>query len=184
MSQYKVLKDFPSSDGGYLHEVGTIYKPTQSKTRTENLLKFGFIEEIPEQPKTVWDLEEGDKFWFYTPTDKAVYASLSKWYSTYKPEREIGDVFLTKEEADIELARRKAKQILLQDTKGFKPKPKDKNQVKYGVFYVQALNEIEVGFRAGTLENRIYFATKADAEASIKTHEKEWKIFLGVEGDE
>ena len=27
----------------------------------------------------------------------------------------------------------------------------------------------------------IFFATKGDAEESIKKHEKEWKIYLGVE---
>lgn len=184
MKQYKVLKDFPSSNGGYIHEEGTTYKPTRSKTRTENLLKFGFIEEIPEQPNTVWDLEDGDRFWFINTTDEVAYVSWSKWHSIYKPEREIGDIFFTKEEADIELARCKAKQILLRDTKGFKPNWSDK-EWKWEVYYNYNCRELHIGAYCSSFShNDLWFATREDARSSIKTHEKEWKIFLGVEGDE
>lgn len=181
MKQYKVLKDFPSSDGGYIHELGTTYKPTQSETRTENLLKFGFIEEIPEQPKTVWDLERGDNFWFINADDKSAYVSRSKWHSTYEPEREIGDVFLTKEEAEKELARRKAKVILERDTKGFKPDWSN-GATKWGVYYDYVHHELnDYHYSYKSLHRDLWFATKEDAEESIKNHEKEWLCYLNIE---
>lgn len=61
MKKYKVLKAFPSSDAGYHHLKGATYIPTKSQTRTKNLLELGYIEETPQQSKTVWDLKEGDE---------------------------------------------------------------------------------------------------------------------------
>lgn len=97
---------------------------------------------------------------------------------------ESGSAFWTEEEAEKELARRKAYVILEEDIKGFKPDWKNYNEEKHFVCYDYDLDKF--GFclsyhRKGG--NKLYFATEEDAKASVKAHEKEWKTWLGVEDE-
>lgn len=201
MKRYKLLKDLPTFKAGdeFRLEKSGLWKDKGERIpiiayAATTLEKFpniieDWFEEIPEQPKTVWDLEKGDKCWFIASDDKTAYISYFRWDSTYRPEREIGDIFLTEKEAERELARRKAKQILLRDTKGFKPDWTDDSQDRFCVsFYLFCgsrtkghLGHLQVGNAKYSITREIYFATQADAEASINAHEKEWKIYLGVE---
>ncbi len=195
MKRYKLLKDLPTleagNDGFYLdsdgnlmnetNQVGHTIIPAPVLARNPHILTEWF-EEIPEQPKTAWDLKEGDTY--YALLDYGAIVQ-SKWVNTekYNQEcrRELGNVFLTYKEAKKERARRKAKVILERDTKGFKPDPSlDYSESYFCVYYDYNSRRL----RVGCLDNNfggISFGTYTDAKASIKTHEKEWKIYLGVE---
>lgn len=180
MKIYKVLKEFPSSDGGYNHKKDSKYKPTQSNHRTNNLLRLGYIEEIPKQPKTVWDLKEDESCWAICWG--TVYERVWSEEEDYAHMRAIGDIFLTKLEAEKELARRKAKQILLRDTKVFRINPyKD----WYLVYYNYHNKKLHISQRSGTNNyGALAFATEEDAKASIKKHQEEWRTYLGVNDEE
>ena len=95
--------------------------------------------------------------------------------------KQIGNYFETREEAEKELARRKAYVILKEDTKGFKPDWKNENEKKYYVVYDYGsdkfVSEWREVYNGG---EKLYFATQEDAEASVKAHEKDWKTWLGV----
>ena len=95
--------------------------------------------------------------------------------------KSLGNYFKTKEEAEKHLEWLKARAILIQDTKGFKPDWYDLSQIKYRVEY--GYEHCEFGVWPNTIFKycEIYFATKEDSENSIKKHEKEWKIYLGIE---
>lgn len=183
MKAYKVLKEFPSSDGGCIHKEGSRYKPTKSASRTANLERLGYIEEIPEQPKTVWDLKEGDNYYFIDTIGNTggCFSAREEDLKYMRRYREVGNCFLTLKEAENELARRKAKQILLRDTKGFKPDWFDNDQGKYGIAYNAVGDRLIIQVEYGYCFAEIYFATKEDAKASIKTHSDAWKAYLGVE---
>ncbi len=193
MKWYKLLKDLPMFDAGeeefYLDPDGnlmhcapgrgeTIY-PAPTLARHPEILQDWF-EEIPEQPKTVWDLKKGDMM---AVIDEDFEAFEREWDDDASDHyiRSMGDVFLTKEDAEKELARRKAKQILLRDTKGFKHL---NGGLHYGcgVYYdCSARKLMAFGSSDGFARPDLWFETMADAEASIKDHEKEWKIYFGVE---
>lgn len=142
-----------------------------------------WFEEIPEQPKTVWDLKEGDEYYAIS-FDGCITHEYINHSSIDYHERVIGigKCFLTKEEAEKELARRKAKVILERDTKGFQPDWDNNNEPKYEVYY-NYNNEClyTCCYEYCCAHQDLWFATAEDAEASIKAHEKEWKIYLGVE---
>lgn len=185
MTKYKVLKSFPSSDGGYHHLAGEIYKPTKSASRTANLERLGYIEEIPKQPKTVWDLKEGDKYYCILDYGGIVEPRwVEKEQYNQECRREAGNIFLTYAEAEKELARHKAKQILLRDTKGFTPDWSDPNQPKFTVSMCHT--DMVLSIVCWHIYNYgvIYFASREDARTSIKIHEKEWKVYLGVEDED
>lgn len=138
-----------------------------------------WFEEVPEQPKTVWDLKEGDICYYLT----AMGIIQETTFNDLAPRDclTVGSLFLTKEEVEKELARRKAKQILLRDTKGFKPDWKNPKQYKWSVYYNYQFHDLISDYDWDTQYGTIYFATEADADASIKAHPQEWKTYLGVE---
>lgn len=190
MKRYKLKRDLPT------HKAGCIFALTDNALvslnpedrlcsiyHTPDLEAYpniltDWFEEIPEEPKTVWDLKTYDIF--YVIEDGRVADGI--WNcSDYTRNRDAGDVFLTREEAEKELARRKAKQILLRDTKGFKPNWKEYD---YGVavFWDVVHNKLVYNW-AEYNDGTIRFRTDEDAEASIAAHEKEWKIYLEVEDE-
>lgn len=65
-------------------------------------------------PKTVWDLAEGDKH-YWTGYDGGVEGGDSIWTNSYsdKNAREIGNVFLTKKETEQDIERRKVETLLI-----------------------------------------------------------------------
>lgn len=93
---------------------------------------------------------------------------------------EAGNAFWTEEDAERELARRKAYVVLKGDTKGFKPDWED-GQEKYYVFWETSYQCLRTSCFFRGYAGEILFATKEDAVTSIKAHEKEWKIWLGTE---
>lgn len=180
MKTYKVLKSFPSSDGGYDHLEGSIYKPTKSVGRTKKLVELGYIEENPDQPKSVWDLKDGERYFYINWRGDVERTS---WDGTPGDEevREWGNCFITEEVARQEVDRCKAKVILLQDTKGFEPDWKDREQAKWCVVYDYELGDFEVDCFDGRIDfGVIYFATEKDAYLSIRDHREEWLKYLGV----
>ena len=67
---------------------------------------------VKPKPKTVWDLEYGDKYYCL---DNAGNINYIDWHeNAYNLfQRECGNVFLTKEEAEFELERKKCESIML-----------------------------------------------------------------------
>ncbi len=134
--------------------------------------------EVVEEPKTVWDLRIGDAYYIPDWDDQVGFDT---WLDRPKDlmRRTMGNVFLTKQEAEKELARRKARQVLLRDTKGFKPSIG--NYFHY-VYYNYGSRELRMAYHTGTnLYDQLAFATEEDVRASINAHPQEWKTYLGVE---
>lgn len=196
MKRYKLKKDLPTFRAGdefWLGKYDNLYSDQHDENghyilayRHETLKKFpniltDWFEEIPERPKTMWDLKDGDKWWYIQPEFNESIIYSTHFLTGNDAYRNLGLAFLTKEEAEKELARRKARAILERDTKGFKPDWKECN-FGYSVSY-EVMNKnphFEVLW-AEWVDETIRFATEEDAQASIKAHEKEWKIYLGVE---
>lgn len=147
--------------------------------RFPDILKSGeWFEEIPEKPKMVGDLKEGDECWIICSEGSRKI----RWnFVNYGAARDLGDIVLTQKEAEKELARRRARVILERDTKGFKPDWEDCN-FGYSILYDVMLPSPKlVSSWAECVDGTIRFANEKDAQESIKKHEKEWKIYLGVE---
>lgn len=95
--------------------------------------------------------------------------------------KSIGNCFATRREAKQYRKWLKARATLLEDTNGFKPDWNDEDEWKYYVYYNHKDSTFWVSSMSYLNDGKIYFETKEDAENSIKSHEKEWKIYLGVE---
>lgn len=198
MKRYKLKRDLPTFKAGQLcwlgidgqlltqNEENKVIMMYSASTMAQfpNIL-IDWFEEIPEKLKTVWDLEEGDECWML---DAHLEPLKIEWRGTpYDIRlRKLGKIYLTKEELEKQTAREEAKQILLCDTKGFKPDWSKTGAFNeewvYTVYYNhRTLILCSNGYAVNQFSCDIWFENEEDAEASIKAHEEEWKIYLGVE---
>ena len=120
MKKYKLLKDLPTWKAGeifILKEDGNLF---WNDNGTEVMIyfsatieKFGILEnkewfeEIPEEPKSVFDLKKGDDYWFISA--KNFYSgSVFDYEKIEKYYLETWNVFATEKEAKQELEKMKA----------------------------------------------------------------------------
>lgn len=190
MKRYKLLKCFPNFEAGRIFTLdekeAIIYTDTSI-----GKFKFsvGFIKnfdewfeeiksfEIPDEfEMSFWTIMYGeDKFYtWHMPSDEFE----DSYEDTLKHHMEIGWAFETKEEAEKHLEWLKARAVLIEDTKGFKPDWDDKCQWKHSVAYDHLDQSFEFSSMFRRNAGNIYFATEEDAKNSLETHEKEWKIYL------
>lgn len=200
---YKLLKDLPTFKKGdlfYLSDSGSLFledpTPPHYKSRVmayhhTTLEKFpnileDWFEEL-EESKGSWRPELGGKYFHITGSGEPF---ANKWgdNSIDASYSAVGNVFRTKEEAEKALAWLKARKTLFDDAKGFEPNWGTGGELKWYVCYDWETDshgeggglypeyEAQVAYIPGP-----YFTTEEDAKASIRNHEKEWKIYLGVE---
>lgn len=197
IKQYKLLKDLPTFKAGDRFWLSNFGNLCATDTNTDKIIlvysqatleKFpniltDWFEEIPEGPKTVWDLEDGDECFYI---DAHGFIGLQHWSfgSWYVNARECGNISISREEAEKEVARRKAIVLLERDTKGFKPDWNDDKQVKWEVGYNVKTKDMVPELKSDWDYGTILFGNLEDAQDSIKAHRKEWLIYLGVEEDD
>lgn len=186
--RYKLIKDLPhvkagarchlSPKGNLVTDSGVMLYYKNQLKNFPNILKDWF-EEIPEKPKTVDDLKEGDTWFFINHSTDQCYIPETTNLICIDAFKQIGNAFLTREEAEKVLARLKAKAILERDTKGFKA---INGGSYYQVTYRSGINRLlPVYYNGFYLYGGIKFATEEDAQESIRKHQDEWKTYLGVE---
>lgn len=82
-------------------------------TYSEYTLPDELIEKLePPKPKTIWDLEKGDKYVLETETGEASSCEI-RYIEPFELQLAVGNVFLTKEEALKDIRRRKVEALLL-----------------------------------------------------------------------
>lgn len=118
---------------------------------------------VKPKPKTVWDLKYGDGYWYISTVNNIKYDTWTKkvWDLAM---RESGDIFLTKEEAKVELERRKCEAIMLKY---------GRRTFKYGKhnYFIVIFDErmiIESAFNLNIYyQGTIYFDTEELAQKAI-----------------
>lgn len=203
VKRYRLKKDLPTFKAGNmfrLEDTGSLWwhgrdngqPETKSVVAYQNstLYKFpniltDWFEEILEEYDETWHPKPGDRYWAYHINHESHCAVRDfQYYGKSDQRLLVHKAYPTEELArragEKELARRKAKVILERDTKQFKPSKKN-NWEYWTVYFDPRLNEgLDVTSNFG-FDGTLTFATREDAEASIKAHPKEWKIYLGVE---
>ena len=128
------------------------------------------IEKIPKKPKSVLDLKEKDEYYYidiYGGVDITTFGIGTCWED--KKMIEIGNAFLTEEEAKHEVERIKCEAILLKygtrDMMGFG----DGNKGKYCIYLNNFLNKIifDDSYCVQS-QGTIYFETKELAQKAIE----------------
>lgn len=107
------------------------------KFRNELTSKVNAILEKENKAKTVWDIEFGNKYYFIQPEGLIVWNKFNKDGFDINA-RNIGNMFLTQEEAQSELERRKIEAIMKKYSRPFNEKKE--NWAIYYDHYDKAVN--------------------------------------------
>ena len=133
---------------------------------TDLLLGKYKIEKIPQKPKSVWDLKIGDEYYYID-----YYGEI---YSTFDDCEEdvyiikFGNAFLTREEAEHEVERRKCEAILLKYGTRDMMSISDDDTNKYFICFNNYVHGIAVNNNQFVQnQGTIYFKTKELAQKAI-----------------
>ena len=200
MKQYRLLKDLPTFKAGqlaYISKTGNLIAGTPENQKTTEtgliimiyhettLKKFQEIltewfEEIKEPEDSIhWKPQRGDKIWYLDENGNTNFTYFDEDDSYHLSRFEFGNTYRTS--GECELAReRKLAEVRLRKTSTFKP---DFENGKGGwiVFYDHECETLAI-FKIGCYDSGepVHYATREEAEKSIKENERDWKIYFGI----
>lgn len=199
MKRYILKKDLPTFKAGekfFISKSGNLIAGTPSnpkqitvETSYGLLMKIDLmayaqetLEEFPNILKDWFEEIKGSEEHFYIDSKGDIEYSKSKRdEEAIEPRKLIGNYFEAKEEAEKYLEYLKAKVIIKQDTKGFKPNWNDEEERKYYGYWYFENNIIDWKLLYVSKENNIYFKSSEDIKESFEKHSKEWKTYLTYE---
>lgn len=161
------------SDRNYIYDVSPLDKKGNWREFDESRLVL-YIE----KPKTIWDVKEGDEFYFIA-FDGDILSG--KWVDAIEY-RESGNVFLTLQEAETELEKRRIEieMLRLGGRRVFK-KGEENWYIRYN-FYTDSV-DVDYNMYDSYGQGIIYFDSEEKAKEIIKTisEDKIRKYIFGVD---
>lgn len=182
MKRYKLLEDLPFAKAGEEMEMwsdGTIAftnHPDFPRFNKKEVRMFPLWFEEIKEPEQIYYVDNLGGY--VSKIDKNQLAIFPTLIANLKS---IGNYFETEEEAEKYLEYLKAKAIIKQDTKGFKPNWQDADEDKWCGVWDIIHKEISAHITWYGQEDSIYFKSKEDIEESFKKHPEEWKAYLTYE---
>lgn len=185
MQKYKLLKDLPLAKAG---TIVSLNRESRKKTywQASIMWETGAIAYIPQsdiaewlederKPKSVWDLKDGDECYILSSDDRIFKAE--GWYNdVIKNYINIWLVFLTEEEAEKELEKRKA----IAKIKEYCWKNGIETEYEFGanhvVFYLKKWCVVFIGDYKNW--NPLGYFSHENAEKILENFEEELKIIL------
>lgn len=189
MIKYKLLKDINGSEAGYTFNYEAIswnyWKWEAILLNVQHLAYIIWIdnkewfEEIKET-MSIYDLEEDDEI--YTIELWTIYHA-SYYFENQQKLLSAGDIFLTKEEAETELSKRKAMQIIKkwswENDWGYEFNKSSSNVENYFIEYDIIDDKLLMGYvRNRMIWNIQYYSSSDIAEKALIELEDEYKILF------
>ena len=177
MKKYKLLKDLPFAKAGEIFESRILDDGKEYMFWGE--IKVEEIENFDE-----WLEEIGELEWVYYinafggVVDSVRVANLPGVRANLKS---TGNYFETEQEAEEYLAYLKAKEVIRQDAKGFKPDWRNTGQYKFFGRLLISSETLDIGYTNSFIEASIYFKSREDIKESFEKHPNEWKTYLTYE---
>lgn len=193
MKKYKLLKDLPFAKAGDIlslersQEYG-YFKLCKDRSNPRSIELYegiveGFIDNFDEWFEEIKE----PKIFFTIDIYKSKFKEINTdYYSGWsalevKNIKDLGLLFKTKEEIDKFIAYLKAKAIIKQDTKGFKPNWNNEGEKKFFGSWDFQRKEVYWNYEYINKYVEIYFKTNEDIEESFEKHSEEWKTYLTYE---
>ena len=168
---YELLKDLPFAGA----KAGTIVVSTLAdEYRGVNLDEdqecfFGNIYRFDIDKFREW-FREVDKLYYVNPASFQVETKTVETYDPFDAQM-VNNSFIFKDHAEKRLRWMQAQEVLI----------KDSTHGAVIVYYNTASKDLCWTISSSKIYSPISFATDMDAIKSLQSHEKEWKIYLGVE---
>lgn len=195
MKRYRLLKDLPTFKAGdlfYISEYGALVHnggdpdgynvmayAQSTLEKFPNILTEWF-EEIQEEPTDSihWEPLPGDIYWYLSNTGVVLK---KQWMSSPDDimRHVIGNTYRTEKECE-KACNRKLAEVRLRLTSNFKPDFENDNGgwlVFYNYSNRKLYSKLECRTNSGEL---VRYATREDAEKSIKENREDWLIYFGI----
>ena len=185
--KYRLLRDLPFAETGEIFTRETDLKAgidcieISKKVNPEDYeeTRFGFkmdffLDNFEEWFEELPDINE----YFYITDDGFVDFVVEAEPNLSRRRKAIGNIFKTKEEAEKYIDYLKAKAILKEDTKGYKPDWEDEDEYKYYAYWNTNRNEPDYNSTISEKEATIFFRDRKQIEESFKKHPEEWKTYI------
>lgn len=198
MKRYKLLKDLPTFKAGdefFISESGDLIAGTPEEPKTVrvreiipievNLMAYSkeTLEQFPNILTDWFEEIKEPKRIYYANDFGCNVANMTENNNSIirKSLKSVGNHFETYKEAKAYLEYLKAKAIIKQDTKGFKPDWNNENKIKYSAHWSNKANRSYVGRNTDIKNTTIYFETEEDIKESLEKHPNEWRTYLTYE---
>lgn len=174
---YRLLKDLPFAKAGEIFESRILDDGKEymfwGEIKIQNIKNFD--EWFEETPKCYFSINKYKK-----EVQKVSVKYHPNW--VIKNIKSLGLLFETEEEAEKYLEYLKAKEIIKQDTKGFKPEWNNNGKGRYCGSWDFDDNKPNWKYGLNTpKEPNIYFKSRKDILESFEKHLTEWKTYLTYE---
>ena len=189
MKRYKLLKDLPFAKAGeiFCAETG----------KRDGISEITLVSEN-HTATVIWkrDIEDFDE-WFEEVKEPKIYFTIDFYKSKVKEIntdhysgwssleianiKRLGLLFYTQEEAEKYAEYLKAKAIIKQDAKGFKPNWRDKDEDRFMGCWDFKRKRALFDYGDAFKTPEIYFKSREDISESFKKHPEEWKTYLTYE---
>lgn len=193
MKEYKLLKDLPFAKAGDIlslersQEYG-YFKLCKDRSNPRSIELYegiveGFIDNFDEWFEEIKE----PKIFFTIDIYKSKFKEINTdYYSGWsalevKNIKDLGLLFKTVEKTKKYLKYLKAKEIIKQDTKGFKPNWNNEGEKKFFGSWNFQRKEVYWNYEYINKYVEIYFKTNEDIEESFEKHSEEWKTYLTYE---
>lgn len=183
MKRYKLLKDLPFAKAGdefkEMHDDGRIVLAPEEWDQHRHEIDINDIENFDEWFEEIKELEQI----YYVDNLGGYVSKIEKNQLAIFPTlianlKSIGNYFETEEEAEKYLEYLKAKEVIKQDIKGFKPNWRNKTQAKYFGCWDSLMERKRFDYEYIFKNSEIYFQSEEDIKESFVKHPEEWKTYL------
>lgn len=185
VKKYRLLKDSPFAKEGVIFQEWTGERSGKKEkvlVSTNNLTTSLWVEDVKNFDEWFEEVKELKQIYYIdnlgSYVSKLEPINFPKLIENLKA---VGSYFETREEAEKYLAYLKAKAVIKQDTKGFKPEWSSDWQLKFSGYWNCNKNEAVVTWTISNKSSEIYFNSREDVEESFKKHPEEWKTYLNYE---
>ena len=195
MKRYKLLKDLPTFNAGdefFISKDGNLIAGTPEEPKIVrvgeiipievNLMAYAkeTLEQFPNILTDWFEEIKEPKRIYYANDFGCNVANMTENNNSIirKSLKSVGNHFETYEEAKAYLEYLKAKAIIKQDTKGFKPDWKNPSQNKIFGYYNLIDKKLCYFAEVDNMESKLYFKTEEDIKESFEKHSKEWRTYL------
>lgn len=198
MKRFKLLKDLPYAKAGEIFELGIDKRSNFSEEvlineKYEDTIIY--IKDITPRNFVKWfeklpEVKLPERF-FYISGGEINYVDKDYYFWEKKAEKEyqqkidkcksIGNYFETQKEALKYFEYLRAKTVIQESTKGFKPDWSDTLGKKYYGFWDTLQMKLDYMGIAILQDNTIYFKSEKDIKESFDNHPDEWKTYLTYE---
>lgn len=189
-TRYRLKKNLPFA------KVGEIFRQTFDENDNNNVYMLQEAYSIKQHKIFFEDINNFDE-WFEEIEEPKIYFTIDIYRSKFKEIntdyysgwsalevkniKDLGLLFKTVEKTKKYLEYLKAKEIIKQDTKGFKPDWENPSQKRF-FGYFNMIDKTLCHFNIGeNRESKIFFGSEEDIKESFKKHPKEWKAYLTYE---